>query len=171
MAELMAIEVAEFIEDGLTLMAKTSTCGFRVRETPLAFLDCLGGAYQAGALGLAFIGKFGDPPAALNRWLEVSNASPAGKFEAAAKLLGIPVALARLVEINHHNGVPAAEIAGRLRIGNLGLIFRSPAARPEAPAATESSGGEDSARASGLPESIPGGPDQLRSRQTSVISA
>lgn len=125
MAEFMAIEVAENIERGLDSVANRPKSGFRVRENPFAFLDLLGHTYHAGALGLAFIGKAGDPRVALDGWMQVSNVSPAGKFAAAAGLLGISVGLARLVELNHRNGVPAAEIAGSLRIGALGLSFRN----------------------------------------------
>ncbi|SPE43248.1 hypothetical protein SBA3_860017 [Candidatus Sulfopaludibacter sp. SbA3] len=128
MAEFMAIEVAEYIERGLDAVANRPRGGFRILETPHAFLDLFGHAYHAGALGLAVIGKAGDPQAALAEWLQVSNTSPAGKFVAAAGLLGISVGLLRLVELNHRNGVPAAEIAIGLRIGNLGLSFRTKSA-------------------------------------------
>lgn len=139
MAEFMAIEVAEYIERGLDTVANRSRGGFRVVETPLAFLDLFGHSYHAGALGLAFIGKAGDPRAALDGWLQVSNTSPAGKFEAAAGLLGISVGLARLVELNHRNGVPATEIAGSLRIGTLGLSFRTRSVPKEVDETVESS--------------------------------
>ena len=121
----MSIEIAEYIERGLGALSGRTHGGFRIVETPCVFLDLSGRTYCAGALGLALIGKAGDPQAALDAWLQVSNTSPAGKFEAASALLGISVGLARLVEINHRNGVPAAEIAGSLRIGTLSLSFRT----------------------------------------------
>lgn len=121
----MSIEIAEYIERALGALAGRPHGGFRIVETPCAFLDLSGHTYCAGALGLALIGKAGDPQAALDAWLQVSNTSPAGKFEAASALLGISAGLAKLVEINHRNGVPAAEIAGCLRIGTLGISFRT----------------------------------------------
>ncbi len=61
MAEFMAIEVAEYIERGLDTRTKG---GLRVVETPCTFLD-------------------------LDGWLQVSNSSPAGKFEATADCSGL----------------------------------------------------------------------------------
>jgi hypothetical protein len=139
MAEFMATEVAEYIERGLSAAANRSKGTIRVLEMPGVFLDLLGRACHAGALGLACIGKTGDPRTALNDWLRVSNTSPAGKFAAAAGLLGITVGLARLVELNHRNGVPAAEIAGGLRMGTLGLSFRNRSAPVEVAETAESS--------------------------------
>lgn len=133
MAEFMSIEIAEYIERGLVALSGRTHGGFRIVETPCTFLDLCERTYCAGALGLALIGKAGEPQAALHAWLQVSNTSPAGKFEAAAALLGISVGLARLVEINHRNGVPAAEIAGSLRIGTLSLTFRTRPAPREMP--------------------------------------
>ena len=127
MAEFMAIEVAEYIERGQQFVLRSHAS---VRETPLCILDFLGRTYYASVLGLALIGKYRDPHAALKGWQQVSNTSPAGKFVAAAGLLGISVALARLIELNHRNGVPASEIAGSLRIGNLCLSFRNKPERP-----------------------------------------
>ncbi len=121
----MSIEIAEYIERGLQALAGRPHGGFRVAETPCAFLDLSGHIYRAGALGLALIGKAGDAETAFDAWQQVSNTSPAGRFEAAAALLGVSVGLARLVEINHRNGVPAIEIAGSLRIGTLSLSFRT----------------------------------------------
>jgi hypothetical protein len=141
MAEFMAIEVAEYIERGLDV-ANRPKGGFRVRETPLAFLDLRRQTCHAGALGLALIGKAGDPQAALEGWLQISNISSAGKFATAAGLLGISVGLARLVEMNHRNGVPATEIACSLRIGTLGLSFRNRRTQTEAaPVETSSDNG------------------------------
>ena len=129
----MSIEVAEYIERGLGVLAGRLKGGSRIAEAPRCFLDLAGRTYLAGALGLALIGKFGDPQAALDAWLQVSNTSPAGKFEAAAGLLGVSTGLARLVEINHCNGVPAIEIASSLRTGTLSLSFRNvPAPRERA---------------------------------------
>lgn len=124
MAEFMTMEVGEYIERGLALATNLSDKGFQVLETPATFLDLQGPICHAGALGLAFIGKADDPQTALDHWLEFSNRSPSGKLQAAAKLLGISVELARLAELNHRNGVPAAEIARRLRFGILGLSLR-----------------------------------------------
>ena len=127
----MSIEIAEYIERGLASMGGRPHGGVRIVETPCVFLELCGRTYGAGALGLALIGKTGNPQAALEAWLQVSNSSPAGRFEAAAALLGISVGLARLVEINHRNGVPAGEIAGSLRSGTLSLAFRTrPVPRP-----------------------------------------
>lgn len=128
----MSIEIAEYIERGLEALAGRPHGGIRVVETPCAFLDLSGHTYCAGALGLALIGKAGSPQAAFEAWQQVSNTSPAGRFDAAAGLLGISVGLARLVEINHRNGVPASEIAGSLRIGTLSLSFRTRPAPHEA---------------------------------------
>lgn len=117
MAQCVAIEMAELIEAGLSFSHHNPP----VRETAGVFLESAGQDYRAGALGLALIGSAGDPSAALHRWSEASNASTAGRFEAAARLLGISVALARLIEANHFNGLPAATIARNLRIGTLCL--------------------------------------------------
>jgi hypothetical protein len=132
MAEFVAIDVAELIERGLEYTTKTGRDGFRVQERSNAFLGLVGSVYFAGSLGLALIGRAGDPRNALDRWLEVSNRSAAGKFEALANLLGISVALARLVELNHFNGLTAREIARDLRTGSLGL-FLGPRTLPTAP--------------------------------------
>jgi hypothetical protein len=133
----MSIEIAEYIERGLGTVAGRAHGGFRIVETPCAFLDLSGHTYCAGALGLALIGKAGDPQAAFHAWQQVSNTSPAGRFDAAAALLGISVGLARLVEINHRNGVPAMEIASSLRIGTLSLAFRTRPAYHEAARAVD----------------------------------
>ncbi len=124
MAECVAIEVAEYIEHGLEFAGRRARNAGRVVETPGIFLDAAETTYYAGALGLALMGKTGDPQKALSDWKQVSNTSPAGKFQAAADLLGITLALARLIELNHQNGVPALEIAGGLRTGSLSLSFR-----------------------------------------------
>jgi len=145
MAEFTAIEVAEYIERGLEL-AGVRSAG-RCRETHSAFLYLVGRTYCAGALGLALIGKAGDPKAALDSWLRVSNVCPAARFAAAAGLLGISEGLARLIELNHRNGVPAAEIAGCLRIGTLGLSFRSRPAEPPLTKTAEASSDREEAPA------------------------
>lgn len=138
MAEFMAIEVAEYIERGLAA-AERPEGGFRVLESPLSFLHLRGSSYYAGVLGLAFIGKVGDPEVALGQWLGASTASPTAKLQVAARLLGVSTGLARLVELNHRNGVPAAEIALSLRIGTLGLSFRSRPFQPHFDGAETSS--------------------------------
>lgn len=128
MAEFVAMEVAELMERGLEFTTKTDDKGFRVKEEPNAFLGLVNSVYSASSLGLALIGRAGDPQTALEGWLEVSNRSAAGKFEALADLLGVSVALARLVELNHFNGLTAREIARDLRTGSLGVFLgRKPA--------------------------------------------
>ena len=133
MAEFLAIEMAEWIERGLEFAAGAED-GARVRESPRAFLEFVAPAYRAGPLGLALIGRDGDPETALHRWLKVAENSPAGRMEAAARLLGIPVALARLVELNHRGGIPARAIARCLRAGALGMAMAADS-RPAAAAA------------------------------------
>ena len=64
---------------------------------------------QGGALRLALIGKSGD--------LSVRPHSSEG----AAKLLGISLALVKLVELNDKDGVAPLDIARALRLGSLGL--------------------------------------------------
>lgn len=124
-AEFLAIEIAEYIERGLHILARSSRADTRVLETPLSFLDLRGRTYHAGILGLALIGKAGDLRTAWDAWQPVSNTSTAGRFTAISTLLGVPVGLARWIELNHRNGIPAAEIAGSLRLGNLGLGCRT----------------------------------------------
>ncbi len=139
MAEFLAIELAEYIERGLAWVEGRSGSEARVTETAGKFLRAAGDGYRAGALGLAFLGKAGGPQAALEHWAQFSNASQAAKIEAAAGILGVSEALTRLVDMNHRNGVPAAEIATSLRMGTLTLAFRAPpAARPKAAAAGHS---------------------------------
>jgi hypothetical protein len=121
MAEFFAAEIAELIEQGLAFATDRAPGGLRVQETPSVFLARAESVYHASALGLALIARSGDPGLALRRWSEVSNTSPAGRFEAAARLLGISVALARLIDTNHSNGLNAAAIAYELRIGTLGM--------------------------------------------------
>jgi hypothetical protein len=130
----MAIEAAELIESGLA-------CA-HVEETPRIFLEFVNSVYRAGVVGLALIGRTGDPANALRQWTEVSNTSPAGRFEAAAHLLGISVALVRLIEANHNNGLPANVIARSLRTGTLslagGLSHKTPKPKPAAVSARSS---------------------------------
>ena len=98
MPEYVAIELAEYIERGLEF----SNGRFR----------------DAGALELAIIGKFGSPRRATD---------PGVDSAAAARMLGIPVTLARLVELN--DGMPAIEIAAGLRAGSLTVSSRRQDAR------------------------------------------
>jgi hypothetical protein len=136
MAEFLAIAVAEWIERGLEFVS-TAGSGFEVRESQRAFLDITGSTYRAGALGLAVIGKEGHPRAALERWKQAAGNAPADPLEAAAHVLGISVALARLVELNHRGGVAARDIARSLRAGALGMAmvtYHPSAPRAEAPA-------------------------------------
>ncbi len=123
MAEFLAITIAEWIERGLELVTNHADGGLRVRESQRAFLELAGTTYRAGSLGLALIGKDGDPQVALMRWMQVSGSSLADQLEAAARLLGIPVALARLVELNHRGGITARVIAKNLRAGTLGMAM------------------------------------------------
>ena len=125
MAEIMAIEVAEYIERGLRVAANRSRSDWRVVETPGALLDADDRICRAGALGLAVVGKTGDARSALEDWRRAGRPAAENEFATAADLLGISVGLARLVGLNHENGVPAAEIAGALRTGTLGLSFRN----------------------------------------------
>jgi hypothetical protein len=123
MAELMAIEMAELIERGLEFARDETPEGLRVQERSNVFLERVDAVYRAGALGLALVGRTADPGVALSQWMEVSNSSPSGRFEAAGRLLGISVALARLIEANHGNGLRATDVARELRIGTLSLSF------------------------------------------------
>lgn len=124
MAECMAIELAELIEQGLAFTDGGQE-GVRVKESPNALLELVDSVYRASALGLALIGRAGDPTVAHRQWMQVSNTSRAGKFEAIAQLLGVPVALTRLIEANHGNGRSARAIALNLRTGSLGLATGS----------------------------------------------
>jgi len=128
MAEFLAIEIAEWIERGLGF-AESAEGVFRVRETQRVFLELADSTFRAGPLGLALLGKYGDPRVALRHWMTVADESPAGRLEAAARLLGIPAALARMVELNHRGGVTARTIARHLRAGALGMVM---AAAPRA---------------------------------------
>lgn len=121
MAEFMAVEIAELIEKGLAFATDRAPGGLRVQETPNVFLAHTESVYHAGALGLALIGRAGDPGLAFRKWTAVSNTSPAGRFETVARLLGISVAFARWIDANHSNGLKAAAIACELRIGTLGM--------------------------------------------------
>jgi hypothetical protein len=133
--ECVATEIAELIEAGLELELARGPSQLVVQETPGAFLYLSGGICHAGALGLAFLGRIGNPRVALDQWLQVANASAGHKLEAAAALLGIAVALAKLVEINHRNGLEAAQVARSLRLGVLGIAFRGRHSEPASPGA------------------------------------
>lgn len=124
MAEFLAVEAAEQIERGLSLVRDRTSHLDPVRETPGVFLERSESAYLAGALGLALIGKTGNPAVAWARWRQVTHLSIARKFDAAARMLGIPYALVRLIGMNHRNGIRASEIACALRAGSLGLSLR-----------------------------------------------
>ncbi len=139
MAELMAIEMAELIERGLAFATHLHPDDLRVRERPNVFLERVDTLYQASALGLALIGRTGDPRVAFHRWSEVSNSSPAGRFEAAARLLGISVALARLIEANHSYGLKAIAISRELRMGTLCLAAGGSMARQVSSSSTAGS--------------------------------
>jgi hypothetical protein len=123
MAEYMAIEVGELIEKGLAVAASQPADAYPVVEIKNAALELSREAYHASALGFAFIGKEGTVRGALARWQRNPNTSPGRRFLSAAKFLGISPTLARLIELNHRNGVPAIEIARRLRTGTLGLAM------------------------------------------------
>jgi len=71
------------------------------------------------------IAKTGNPEAALKLWMPLANGSPARRLEAAANVLGISAALARMIELNHRNGMSALEIARDLRRGTLGMTISS----------------------------------------------
>jgi len=122
MAEYIALEVAELIERGIEFL-HTQNGRPAVLEKARAFLEFSDDAYRAGVLGLVMIAKIGDPQAALDRWATLANGSPARKLEAAAKVLGISPALARMIELNHRNGVSARAIARDLRCGTLGMTM------------------------------------------------
>jgi len=137
MAEFLAIAVAEWIEHGLEFVANSPASGLQVRESQRALLEIAGTTYRASALGLAMIGQQGDPRAALERWKQVAGSSPGDPLEAAARALGISIALARLVELNHRGGVAAMTLARDLRACTLGMAMvnhHPPAPRTEAPA-------------------------------------
>jgi hypothetical protein len=116
MAEWVALEVAQLIERGLQ---------FGVEEKSRIFLEASGAGCRAGVLGLAIVARAGDIRKALDRWTLVANGSPSRRIEAAAELLGIPIALARMLELNHRNGVSAALIARGMRAGTLGMTMTS----------------------------------------------
>lgn len=127
MAEFLAIEIADLIAAGLAFT--TTARRIPVREDSGRFLKSVNGAVYASALGLAIIGKFGDPQRALDRWTSaVRSTIEDEEFTVASSILGIPLALARLVEVNHRGGVAAAEIAVALRLGNLMVPPRRQAA-------------------------------------------
>ncbi len=132
MAEFMAIEIAELIERGLEFAGDGADSEARVRESQRAFIEFADPTYRAGPLGLALIGRDGDPRVALDHWMQVTADSPSGRFEAAARLLGISEALARMVELNHRGGISARAIARSLRVGALGMVMTDPraASRP-----------------------------------------
>ncbi len=119
MAEYMAIEIAELIETGLGLTQNRGRSRASVIEQTDAFLEPAGPSYCAGPLGLALIAATGDPQIAHGRWRQARAGSPGDPFEAMAQLLGISGTLARLVQLNHRNGVTALEIAQHLRTGTL----------------------------------------------------
>ena len=129
MGECIAIELAEWIEAGLACAAASAHQPLQVVETPLVFLYQRGRICHAGALGLAYLGRSGAAAPALEHWTQLSPSSLAGRLDAAAALLGVPVALARLVEVNHRNTLSAREIARHLRAGTLGVTFGAKPAR------------------------------------------
>ena len=126
-AEFMSMETAELIEQGMTFL------GAGVEEKPNVFLEQRGALFSAGALGLAMIGKSGGPRRALKEWSRVSNSSPAKRLESAAEFLGITIALARMVELNHRNGVAANGIANALRGGSLAMAVQNVTTRHAKP--------------------------------------
>jgi hypothetical protein len=122
MAELMTIEVAELIEQGLDLAARGSD-GLTINEDGSAWIEIYGSSCRANALGFALIGRFGGPRAAAERWAESAHGANESGFEAAAELIGIPPTLARLIALVHKKGAPAAVIARNLRAGSVGLLL------------------------------------------------
>ncbi len=128
MPELLAFEIAEYIERGLKMTFGRSGAASRIIENANSLLEFEERTFYAGALGLALIGKTGDAGAALESCRRAFCKSPDRKLDVLAGLLGIPVALAMLIEINHQNGVSAREIAASLRSGTLGLCFRQASA-------------------------------------------
>ena len=129
MAEYLAVEAAELIERGLTFVELRGSQPLCMREGITAFLKRDSQGISASALGLALVGRFGGPGAALESWRPFESQSRSARYEAAARLLGIPLPLVRLIELNHAGGAPAAEIAVNLRLGSLGLRT-TPTARP-----------------------------------------
>jgi len=117
MAEWVGIQIAEWIERGLQFPG--------VQEKVRVFLEPSDTACSAGVLGLAMIGQTSDPRAAVDRWIRMAAGPPPRKLEAAAQFLGISVALARMLELNHRNGVSAGSIARGLRGGTLGMKMAS----------------------------------------------
>ncbi|HUA58087.1 MAG TPA: hypothetical protein VML19_04990 [Verrucomicrobiae bacterium] len=113
MAEWVGIQIAEWIERGLEFPG--------VEEKVRVFLEPSDSACGAGVLGLAMIGRVSDPRAAVDRWIRMAGGPSSRKLETAAQFLGISVALARMLELNHRNGVPAASIARGMRGGTLGM--------------------------------------------------
>jgi len=132
MAEWVAIEIAELIECGLGFLGGPQDDRLGVEEKPKVFLDVSGATCRAGLLGLAMIARAGDPQTAVDRWIMASNGSPGRRLEIAAEILGISIALARMLELNHRNGVAAAAIARCLRAGSLGMNMNS-GAKPAVP--------------------------------------
>ena len=118
MAEWVAIRTAEMIESGLRFPG--------VQENPYLYLQTFSGGCRAGLLGLLMIARTGDPEIALQEW------TPLG-IDRAAELLGISVAFATMLELNHRNGLPARSIARSLRAGALSIAM--PSRRPRAAAA------------------------------------
>ncbi len=126
MAQWIGIEIAELIERGREFLGAATEDRLGVEEKARVFLDVSDGTCRAGVLGLAMIARAGDPRTAVHRWVLAAGAPSAHKLEAAAEILGIPVALARMIELNHRNGVTAAAIARGMRAGTLGIRMTSP---------------------------------------------
>lgn len=122
MAEWMTIEIAELIERGLELTRRQGGAASPAREKPNTLLELDGSMVHASPLGLALIGRAGDPRVAASRWLQAIQRYPGNRVEAAAYSLGIPIMLATLIELNHRHGADARAIAQKLRAGTLGML-------------------------------------------------
>jgi len=98
-----ALQLADKIEVGMP----------HVDETKCAYLVNVEGSICGCAIGMAFVGHFGDAEQAF----EACNSNCLSGEKEAADIIGIPLNLARSVSGRHFGGTPAADIVKMLRNG------------------------------------------------------
>src|SRR5882762_3706203 len=104
-------EIARWIEKGLDLSDPSRDRSFEIIECSASYLCYDRGMFRACILGLAAIGKYGDPHVAYGRYVCYGGDG----HDAMAKLLGIPVWFGKQLSDAHLAGVSATQILFALK--------------------------------------------------------
>jgi len=127
----MALEqIAQYIEKGLVFTGASLDAGLAVYHEPLSYLERDHGECTAGTLGLALIGKTGDPGRALDLFQkECGRQHDHCDVKLLAELIGCSPRLAELIDDAEIEGASVAAIISALRSDTLVSLVHDRSAR------------------------------------------